>query len=95
MFSSWILFNIFELFIIQLFNSINSSLLLVNKIVENIKYEKINPYIKPKNLSKIMPKICLSRSELKNFLIFLSTNNETKNIIGIEITKPKILLNIS
>jgi len=43
------------------------------------------PYKIPKNLSNITPKICLSKSLFKNFLILFNINKLIKNIIGIEI----------
>ena len=43
------------------------------------------PYKIPKNLSKITPKICLSKSLFKNFLILFNINKLIKKIIGIEI----------
>ena len=42
------------------------------------------PYKTPKNLSNISPKICLSKSLFKNFLILFNINKLTRKIIGIE-----------
>ena len=47
----------------------------------------MNPYNKPKNLSKKIPKNCLSKSLFKTFRIFFKKNNDTRNINGIEIMK--------
>ena len=91
-FISFIINKIFELSINHEFKLFKLNLFNPNNILENKIYENAIPYINPKNLSKIIPNICLSKSELKNFLIFFKTNNEMTKIIGIDIIIPEILL---
>ena len=63
-------------------------------IMSNIsEYKKLAR--EEKSLSIIIPKICLSKSELKNFLIFFKIKSEIKKITGIDITILIILLIIS
>ena len=49
----------------------------------------------PKNLSNITPKICLSKSLFKNFLILFNINKLIKKIIGIAITAGFLTLCLS
>ena len=68
----------------NLFNNINIAVIKI--------YENNNPYNIPNNLSKIIPSIYLSKSELIIFLNLFKINRETKNIIGTETIIPKILI---
>ena len=58
-------------------------------------YVNIIPYKMPNTLSIIIPKICLSKSELKNFLTFFKIKSEIKKITGIDMIILNILLIIS
>ena len=58
-------------------------------------YENTIPYRIPKNLSKIIPKICLSKSLFKNFLNLFKINKLNKKIKGIDITILITLTNCS
>ena len=57
----------------------------MNKAVKT-RYENNTPYIVPRILSKTLPSICLSRSELIIIRIFFKIKSEIKKIIGIAIT---------
>ena len=67
---------------------------LFNNIIIAVMVAYVNnkPYKKPNILSKIIPNICWSKSELKNFLILFKINNDIKKINGIDIIILKILV---
>ena len=73
--------------ILKLF--ITEKLLLLVKNNKELKIMYVNniPYTAPKNLSKIRPRICLSKSLFKIFLILFNKNKLIRNINGIEIIK--------